>query len=404
MKIKKTLFALLLILPAIIFSQSKPYVILVSFDAFRWDYLNRGLSPNLETVRQNGVSALSLKPAFPSKTFPNHQTIVTGMYPENHGIIANYFEDPFTKTKYRMNDTNVITDSRWYLGEAIWETAERQGIRTASFFWPGSELKLAYRHPTYFEKYDHKLPYEKRIDGVINWLTLPQEKRPHLITLYMHETDEAGHSFGPNSDQCNKAIKRLDDMVGLLFQRINEIKLKDSVNVIFLSDHGMTEVSKEKSVNIEKLIAQFDCKINDEGVLMAIDPPKEKLTEVYDVLKRNENHFKVYYRENIPAYFHFGNHPFISKLILIPELGWNLITNRTANRTSERPFGGNHGYDNNQLDMHGIFLAEGPNFKNAYHTGTLWNIDIYPLLCKILGIIPRSNVDGDINRIEFLLK
>jgi ectonucleotide pyrophosphatase/phosphodiesterase family member 5 len=402
MKLFKVFLLAIIFFPVLICTQSKPYVILVSFDAFRWDYLNRDITPNLEKIRTTGVSALSLRPSFPSKTFPNHISIVTGMYPAHHGIIANNFEDPFSKTKYRMNDTNTVTDSRWYQGESVWETAERQGIKTASFFWPGAEVKLSYRHPTYFEKYNHKLPYETRITGVINWLQLPIEKRPHFITLYMHETDEAGHTFGPNSEECNKAIKLMDEMAGLLLKKLDDIKMRDSVDVIFLSDHGMTEVSKERTVNIESLISETGCRINDEGVLMAIDVPKEKLHEVYELLKKNENHFKVYYRESIPAYFHFSDNPLIAPIIVIPELGWNIITNKSLKWIDSQK-GGNHGYDNNQTDMHGIFLATGPNFKKGYHTGTIWNIDIYPLICKIFGIIPRANIDGDINRIEFIL-
>ena len=391
----------LVIISTITFAQSKPYVILVSLDGFRWDYLNRGLSPNLEKIREEGVSALSLRPSYPSKTFPNHLSIITGMYPAHHGIILNNFTDPFDKTFYRMSDTNSVRDGRWYLGEAFWETAERQGIITASYFWPGSELKLSYRKPTYNQAYDHNRPYETRVDGVIDWLKLPSEKRPHFITLYCHETDTQGHNFGPDSPQTNEAIKRLDYIAGYLLEKLDEIKMKDSVNVIFVSDHGMTSISKERTINIENIVGNEKCKFYDMGPIMFVEPAKEKIKEVYDLLKKNENHYKVYYRSEIPEYYHFNDHPFISSIVVIADLGWSAVSNYA--RKSEREEKGNHGYDNNQLDMHGIFLATGPSFKKNYHTGTLWNIDIYPLLCKIFDIYPRTNIDGKLDRIEFIL-
>ncbi|NMB82229.1 MAG: alkaline phosphatase family protein, partial [Ignavibacteria bacterium] len=194
--IKVTLLFILISAFSLFPQSGKPYVILVSLDGFRWDYLNRGLSPNLEFIRDNGASALSLRPTFPSKTFPNHQSIITGMYIENHGIIANTFRDEFKNELYRMGDTSAVRNSRWYLGEAFWETAERNGITTASYFWPGSEMNLEYRRPTYFENYEHNRPYEKRVEGVANWLKLPVDKRPHFITLYFDDTDTQGHRYG----------------------------------------------------------------------------------------------------------------------------------------------------------------------------------------------------------------
>lgn len=397
----KKLFVLLFLLSITIgsFASSKPYVILISFDGFRWDYLNRGISPNLEKIREEGVSAISLRPSFPSKTFPNHQSIITGMYPAHHGIIANNFADPFNKSYYRMSDTNTVRDARWYLGEAFWETAERQGIITASYFWPGSEVLLKYRRPTLIQAYEHLRPYEKRVDGLIDWLKLPYEKRPHFITLYFSETDDSGHKFGPDSPQTNDAIKRLDFMTGYLLNKLDDIKMRDSVDLIFVSDHGMTNVSDERTINIEKIVGLEDCKFYDSGPLVMVDPQKGTEKEVYERLKKFENHYKVYYRDEVPEYFHFNNHPFIKHIIVIADLGWSAVSNRRSERESK----GNHGYDNQQLDMHGIFLAIGPSFKKNYHTGTLWNIDIYTLLCKIFNIYPRTNIDGKLERIEFIL-
>ncbi len=385
----------------LIFAQ-KPYVLLVSYDGFRWDYLNRGLTPNLDKIRQNGVSALSLKPAFPSKTFPNHLSIITGMYPDNHGIIGNFFEDPFKGLKYKLNDSISVRDGRWYLGEAFWETAERNGIKTASYFWPGSEINILYRHPSYFIKYDHNRSYREKINGIINWLKLPPNVRPHFITLYFHETDTYGHLYGPNSTEVNNSIKYLDSIASFLLSELSKINMLDSINIIFVSDHGMTEISKEKSINIIKLIEKYNCKVQEDGPLMFVEPPFQFKKEVYEILKKNEDNYKVYLKEEMPDFYHFKNHPFISSIIIIADLGWSLISNNISTWLNYNK--GNHGYDNNQLDMHGIFIAVGPAFKKNYKTGTLWNIDIYPLLCKIFNISPRSNIDGKLERIQFILK
>jgi predicted AlkP superfamily pyrophosphatase or phosphodiesterase len=401
---KRVVFLIILILTIgqLISAQSKPYLILVSFDGFRWDYLNRGITPNLEKIRTDGVSAMSLRSVFPSKTFPNHISIITGMYAENHGIISNSFPNFEKNYWYRMSDTAAVRDSKWYLGEAFWETAERQEIKTASYFWPGSELSLEHRHPSYREFYEHERPYEQRVEGVIKWLQLPYEERPHLITLYFDDTDTYGHRFGPNSPELNESIKRLDNIAGMLIHELTDIGMKDSVNLIFVADHGMTEVFEDKVVDIGNMIKEYDCRFMDDGPLIQIEPPADRLKEVYETLKRNEYHYKVYLKEDIPDYYHYSKSPLTFSILLVADIGWSLIGNKKSNWLGKSK--GNHGYDNNHLDMHGIFLADGPAFKDGYQTGTLWNIDIYPLLCKIFNIYPRSNIDGNLERIQFILK
>lgn len=397
-----TLLALLFLFNSSFQGKDIPYVILVSFDAFRWDYTSRGLTPNLDMMKKNGVSALSLRPSFPSKTFPNHLSIITGMYPENHGIIHNEFTDPFSGKEYAISDSSAVREGRWYTGEAFWETAGRQGILTASYFWPGSEVSLSYRHPTYFEKYEHKRDYIKRIDGVIEWLKLPYKERPHFITIYFDATDSYGHRYGPNSPQVNSAIKLEDSLVGVLISRLRDINMKDSVNLIVLSDHGMTETSSSRIVNVEKLTG---LKLNSSGSgpVMMIEPSENERENVFSRLKEKENHYRVYKREEMPEYYHFAHNPLIYSIVLIAEPGWSLTDNKSEKSYSKYASGGNHGYDNNFTDMHGIFFAEGPAFKKNYQTGTLWNVDIYLLLCRIFNIMPRQNIDGKAERIEFLL-
>lgn len=385
------------------FAQSTPYVILVSFDAFRWDYVNREITPSLREVMTKGVHALSLRPVFPSKTFPNHYSIITGMYSENHGIIANGFLDTLTNVWYSMSDTVTTRESKWYTGEPFWTAAEKHGIKTASYFWPGSEQTDSLRHPTYFKKYEHNKPYFERVDSVISWLQLPQNVRPHFITIYFHDTDSFGHEFGPDSDELNRSVMRLDSVAQYLLTCLKKINMIDSVNVIFTSDHGMTPTPNDQVINIEKYIENYNCKIYDNGPVVRVEPEANEIDTVFQILKRNANNFRVYKKENLPSYYHYSNNTLISSIILIADLGWSLEDNEGFKRSGYLSKG-NHGYEKDHTDMHGIFIAQGPAFKEHYKTGTLWNVDIYPLLSKIFGIKQNSLIDGKLERIEFILR
>ncbi|HED07534.1 MAG TPA: alkaline phosphatase family protein [Ignavibacteria bacterium] len=402
-KIIIILFALTL-LSISIYSQSQPYVILISFDGFRWDYANRGVSPNIDIMKKDGVSALSLRPDFPSKTFPNHYAIVTGMYPENNGLIANSIYDPFRNAQYSLRDSSQVRNGRWYLGEAFWETAQRNGIISASYFWPGSEISPKYRRPEYYEKYDHTRAYKARVDGIINWLKLPYAKRPHFLTLYFSATDGMGHEFGTDSKEVNQAIFKEDSMLGLLFKKLKEINLYDSTNVILVSDHGMSDISKDRTVNIQNIIRNYDVKYQQGGPFMLIQPKPNEVNKVYQLLLKNQNHFNVYTKTNIPARFHYSDNPFIPDIIISADLGWYLTTDKSVKYMAKMKTVATHGWDNNTLDMQGIFFAMGPAFKVGYKTATINNIDIYPLLSKIFNISPRSNIDGKLANIEFILK
>jgi ectonucleotide pyrophosphatase/phosphodiesterase family protein 5 len=405
-QINKYFFSILFVLlfSLTIVAQNNRYVVLISFDGFRWDYANRGITPNFDYVKENGVHAISLKPCFPSKTFPNHYSIVTGMYPENHGIIANSFVDPTTKEKYSIGDTSEVRKAKWYRGEAIWETARRQGMITASYFWPGSELNLDYRRPNYYEKYEHERNYDIRIKEVLDWLSLPYAQKPKFITMYFDATDTYGHEYGPDSKEVNSSIMRLDSVVGKIFDGLKKINLFDSTDIIIVSDHGMVNVSKDRIINVEKILNGIDCKLLDNGPFMYAITTNGQLDNVYKRLKANENHYKIYKKEEMPAFYHFSKNYLIPELILIADPGWSLMTENDIKTQSNETWGGNHGYDNNYIDMQGIFYAIGPDFKNGYICGTLQNIDIYPLIAKLLKIVPNNEIDGKIENIEFILK
>ncbi|MGQ9818405.1 MAG: alkaline phosphatase family protein [Candidatus Kapaibacteriales bacterium] len=383
------------------FFYSEPYVLLISIDGFRWDYLQRGKTPNLKNFADQGVQALSLRPAFPSSTFPNHYTIITGLYPENHNIIGNRIVDKFRSQTFSLGDTTQVRDALWYVGEAFWETARRNGIITASYFWPGSEINIEYRRPNYFKYYNPLTPYEERIQGVIQWLQLPKEVRPHFITLYFELLDAIGHRYGPNSKELDSALNLIDNVIGNLLNKLKEINLADSLNIIVISDHGMTEIDTTKIIDISNLIDDDRISVSSEGYIAHLNGPRNILENIYLKLKANQNHFKVYWKKELPLFYHYSNNPFIGELLILPEHGWNLTWSTNSYVYKIR---GNHGYDHNWIEMHGIFIAKGPLFKEAYKVGTLWNVDIYPLLCRIFQLPCRSNLDGRIDRIEFILK
>ena len=372
--------------------------IVISFDGFRWDYLNRNLTPKLDSIANEGIRALSLKPVFPSSTFTNHITMMTGLYPENHGIIANYFADLNTFEKFNIYTVSV-RESKWYNGEFIWETAKRNGIITASYFWPGSEITLDYRRPNYFEKYEHTRDYKSRIDGVINWLKLPDSLRPKFITLYFDETDSKAHKYGTNSYEIERSLKLLDSLVIYLDSQLKEINIKDNVNLLILSDHGMTDFVEHPEIILGDLIDLKELFVNNLTSYAYIQAPIGKVDSIYNILKLKEKNYKVFRKFEIPDRFHLANHPFVTNIFLLADLGYGIV-----DKKSEYIHKANHGYDNENIDMHGIFIAKGPDFKSGFKCSTLYNTDIYPLLCKLLNITPKRNIDGKIERIEFILK
>jgi predicted AlkP superfamily pyrophosphatase or phosphodiesterase len=404
MKIKYNiiLIALLLFVTNVFVLQAKdkPIVILVSLDGFRWDYLERGYSPNLNKISESGVRALSLRPQFPSMTFPNHYSIITGLLPENHGIIANHFINPFNDSLFTLKSP-FVNRSEWYLGEAFWETARRNGLITASYFWPGSEMDLEYRRPNYYEKYHHQRPYEIRVEGVLNWLKLPDSVRPDFITLYFDETDSKAHRFGTDSYELNRGISRVDSMIAKLDSGLIALGIQNKVNLIIISDHGMTNMYPDRIINLNKILNNDSTlKIYNSSTMAFIFPKNHNKSEIYNLFKKNENGYRVYYKNDIPDRYNYKNHPFIGEIVLIAEPSWQFNSSENWDST----YIATHGYDNHYIDMQGIFIARGPAFKNNYKSGSLNNLDIYPLLCKIFNINPSGNIDGDLINIIHLLK
>jgi predicted AlkP superfamily pyrophosphatase or phosphodiesterase len=287
------------------------------------------------------------------------------------------------------------------LGEAFWETARRNGLITASYFWPGSEMDLEYRRPNYYEKYHHQRPYEIRVEGVLNWLKLPDSVRPDFITLYFDETDSKAHRFGTDSYELNRGISRVDSMIAKLDSGLIALDIQNKVNLIIISDHGMTNMYPDRIINLNKILNNDSTlKIYNSSTMAFIFPKNHNKSEIYNLFKKNENGYRVYYKNDIPDRYNYKNHPFIGEIVLIAEPSWQFNSSENWDST----YIATHGYDNHYIDMQGIFIARGPAFKNNYKSGSLNNLDIYPLLCKIFNINPSGNIDGDLINIIHLLK
>jgi len=374
------------------------YVIMLSMDGFRWDYADRVATPNLDKIAQKGVRAKSLKPSFPTKTFPNHYSMATGLYPDHHGIVLNSFYDPESGEYYHIFDRDAVEDGSFYGGEPIWVTAEKQGITTGSYFWVGSEAEIAGFRPTYWKIYDHDFPYKQRIDSVMSWLKKPEAERPHLITWYFDEPDHTGHNSGPDSEDLNSKIIQLDFLLGYFMLELEKLPIAEQVNVIVTSDHGMSNISNDKKVVLEDHL-NMDWVAELEGYnpnfnIMAregfIDSIYLSLTGLEGIL--------VWKTGKLPERLFYGSHPRTMDLVVVADSSWSVVK-----KAEKWVGGGAHGFDNDNRDMHAIFYAYGPAFKVGHVSPTFNNVDIYPLICEILGLDPAP-VDGKLVNVKGLLK
>ncbi len=377
---------------------NKPYVIMLSMDGFRWDYPEKTNTPNLDHIEKIGVRVESCVPCFPTKTFPNHYSMATGLYPENHGLIFNRFYATDLGKFYSISNRESVSDSSFYFGEPIWVTAEKQGIRSASYFWVGSEALHDNLFPTYHYDYNGAVPFEDRLDGVIKWLELPEEERPHLILWYMQEPDGIGHYAGPNHPETIEVIEYLDSLVGVFYNKVAELEIAEQVNVIITSDHGMGEISEERTI-------YFDNYINKEWIeyLDGANPAYsiEAKDKFYDTLYSTLsgiNNIHVWKKEEVPARLHFSKNERIKDFVVVADSSWSLLVSSKKKAYS----GGTHGYDNRNKDMHAIFYAYGPAFKEDYKRQSINNIDIYSLICEILNLEPAKN-DGELANVIPLL-
>ncbi len=380
--------------------QSKPYVVLVSLDGFRYDYAERYGAKNLLALARRGASApKGMIPSYPSVTFPNHYTIVTGLYPEHHGIVANTFYDPARKERYSYADPKTNGDGSWYGGTPLWVLAEQQGMRSASFFWPGSEAEIQGKRPSYYLHYDDKFPDEKRVEQVLAWLHLPPEQRPHFITLYYSNVDHAGHTFGPDAPETGEAVRHVDDMIGKLSEGISALGLP--VDLIVVADHGM-EATRGGWILLDKWVdlSQFET----SGPLLYAKSEADA-EGAYKSLLGASDTFKVYRRANMPKNLHFDSNPREGDPVVVPTGPFNIVGHvPVSNGNPTPPNRGAHGYDPGTMpSMKAIFYAAGPDIRAGEAIASFESIHLYPLIAEILGL-KIGPIDGQLSVLQQVLK
>lgn len=392
------LFMLCFFTSTLIYAQSPaPYVVMLSMDGFRWDYPDHCPTPNLDRIAARGVKAQSIQPSFPSKTFPNHYTMATGLYPDHHGIVDNSFYDPSTGRNYSISNRQAVEDPSFYGGEPIWVTAHKNGIISASFYWVGSEAPIEGIRPTYWKQYDHDVSFEQRIDTVIYWLNLPEQKRPHLITWYIEEPDGIEHEKGPGSEETMQMVMHLDSLMGVFLDKIDALPIAKQINIIITSDHGMGQVSPDRCVNLKEFIDyQWFDEMEGHTPNLTLKVKKEFADTAWKALS-SIPHIIAWKHGEIPDSLHYGTNPRTLDFILVADSAWQFTMTGKVSRSS-----GAHGYNPYDADMHAIFYASGPAFKVGYIQPTFENVDLYPLICHIL-MIPPAPVDGRIERVIGML-
>lgn len=385
------------------FTDLQPTVILISIDGCRWDYLDKFSPPTLKKLAANGVRAQALIPVFPTKTFPNHYTIVTGLYPAHHGIVANTMYDPEFKAKFSLSKREAVTDGRWWEGEPLWVTAVKQNQRSGTLFWPGSEAEIAGVRPTYWKVYDDDFPNSARVDTVLAWLDLPATRRPTFLTLYFSDVDNAAHRHGPESPEAEKAIRRVDQMLGRLLEGLQRRGILDRVHVIVVSDHGMAPVTRERVIYLDDYLDLDKVNVVDWNPVLAVRPREMNEEKIYQKLAGAHRHLQVYRKNEIPERWHYRQHRRIAPIIGVADDGWT-ITRHGLRNTAERAYTtGEHGYDNQLAVMRGIFIANGPVLKSGLVVAPFQNIHLYHLICAILKLQPARN-DGDLDSVRVMLR
>ncbi len=405
---------LILILQFIFFipleiSAEEPYVLMVSFDGFRYDYMDWVDTPNFDYFEKRGVKADGLIPVFPSLTFPNHYSIATGSYVATHNISGNSFYDKSLKQKYSLYNSNTVQDPRFYKAEPIWVTAEKQGIRSASFFWVGTEAPIKGVSPSIFKYYNGNIPFETRIDSVITWFRLEKDKRPQLILLYFSEPDKTGHEYGVEGERIIETIRKMDNLLGNLHEKLKTLEIYSQLNIIITSDHGMTDVNSDRLIILDDYMSRVeDIYINGNGSHVQLDHKKggfDYADKLFQELNRIP-HTLVWKKSEIPKRFNFVNENTGDYLLLADE-GWFISTKSTL-KEEELSLRGMHGYDPQLINMHGIFYAMGPNINSGLQIKSFENIHIYPLICELLNIEPYSGVidapDGNLQILKHILK
>jgi predicted AlkP superfamily pyrophosphatase or phosphodiesterase len=368
-------------------------LILVSIDGFRADYLARGHTPTLAALAADGVRAEALKPSFPTLTFPNHYTLVTGLYPDHHGIVNNRMADAALGKAFVYKEQATIEDPAWWGGEPLWVSAEKQGLRSATMFWPGSSVAIRGVYPSLWEPFDGDFAPARRVDRILDWLDLPAAQRPRFLTLYFEQVDHFGHANGPDSPEVDAALGEIDTAIAHLVGGLKQRGLFDRVDLVIVSDHGEAATRPDLRTWLDDVVPLADIDVINFGILAGIEPHADRKASVEHALLRPHPHMTCWRKDEMPARLHYGTHPRIPSVLCLAERG-GIVTSHDFERRGGRYSAGEHGYDNDDPTMRALFIARGPDFRRGLVVPEFDNVDVYPLLAHVLGIVPQPN-DGD---------
>ena len=377
-------------------------LILVSIDGFRADYLDRHETPTLAALAADGVRAEAMKPAFPTLTFPNHYTLVTGLYPDHHGIVNNRMVDRASGKVFVYKDPKTISDPSWWGGEPIWVSVEKQGLHAATMFWPGSDVAIAGVRPSEWLPFDSTLTRGQRVDQLLRWIDLPAPQRASFFTLYFEQVDHAGHDGGPDSPEVDAALREVDSALAHLVDGLKRRALFEYTNLVIVSDHGMTATSRERRSYLDDLLPLTDVEVVNYGILAGIVPHAGKTGEVERVLLAPHAHMQCWRKSELPVRLHYGTNPRIPGLLCLAE-GGGTITSHGYENGGGHFSTGEHGYDNDDPAMRALFVAQGPDFKRSVVVPEFDNVDVYPLLAHLLHIRPQPN-DGSYDATAGMLR
>jgi predicted AlkP superfamily pyrophosphatase or phosphodiesterase len=375
-------------------SRTRPTsVLLISLDAFRADYFERGLTPRLAQLARGGVRAEWMVTSYPSLTFPSHYSIVTGLRPDRHGIVHNTMRDPALGS-FSLSNRDAVGNGAWWGGAPVWVTAERAGLPTATFFWPGSEAAIQGVRPTRWKPYDESIKVDARVETVLEWLSEDASTRPRLITLYAETLDDAGHSHGPDSDQLRGALGEVDVAMGRLLDGLAARSLLDVVDLVITSDHGLAAVPPGNTVAVEDMVDPRDAAVVTTGQSVGFNPLPGREKEAYARLIGAHERYDCWRKDDLPARWHYGKHPRVPAIVCQMHEGWDAGLRASL---AKRPAGatrGSHGFDPALPSMRTIFIASGPSFRTGLVVPAIENVDVYPLLTSLLGLEPAEH-DGN---------
>lgn len=376
------------------------YTVIISLDGLRWDYLDTYDVPFMQQLAREGVKAV-MQPSFPSKTFPNHYTLATGLTPDHHGIITNTFWDRERGVEFSLGNKDTRSKGYYYGGDPVWLTAKHQGVKTATVFWVGSDVAIQGEHPTYWLDYQTesaKMGYEARVDEIIRLLRLPEKDRPHLVMAYFEEPDRSGHSYGPMHRLTRHAMEDMDLLLSKLWARIQMLPIASQVNLIITGDHGMTSVDPKRFVDIDDVLPKhwYERFCNDYPTLIYASAP-QYIDSICDALQ-GVDHIRAWRKADLPAYLGYGTNKNMGDVVVLPDVGW-LFADKPSKKQR-----GSHGFDHTAADMQVGFRAVGPDFKVGYEKPDRFrNVCIYPLLCYLLGVSPSPN-DGSLDEVSDMLR